>query len=93
MICPSHKSLSVMVQVELHKAEHPWMRSSKVLEGDLSREDRETERLYREFQGILNKLTPQKFQTLAEQALKLKIDSEQRLRGCIDKIFNVVHGV
>ena len=54
------------------------------------REDGETEELFRKFQGILNKLTPQKFQNLAEQALLLKIDSEERLKGCIDKIFTKV---
>ena len=54
------------------------------------REDGETEELFRKFQGILNKLTPQKFQNLAEQALQLKIDSEERLKGCIDKIFTKV---
>ena len=48
-------------------------------------EDRETEELFRKFQGILNKLTPQKFQNLAEQVLQLKIDNEERLKGCIDK--------
>ena len=50
----------------------------------------ETEELFRKFQAILNKLTPQKFQNLAEQALQLKIDSEERLKGCIDKIFTKV---
>ena len=50
----------------------------------------ETEELFRKFQGILNKLTPQKFQNLAEQALQLKIDDEERLKGCIDKIFTKV---
>ena len=54
------------------------------------REDRETEELFRKFQGILNKLTPQKFQNLAEQALRLKIDNEERLKGCIDMIFTKV---
>ena len=55
------------------------------------REDGETEELFRKFQAILNKLTAQKFQNLAEQALQLKIDSEERLKGCIDKIFTKVH--
>ena len=55
-----------------------------------SGEDGETEDLFRKFQSILNKLTPQKFKNLAEQALNLKIDSEQRLKGCIDKIFTKV---
>ena len=53
-------------------------------------EDRETEELFRKFQGILNKLTPQKFVDLAEQALQLKIDNEEKLKGCIDKIFTKV---
>ena len=52
--------------------------------------DRETEELFRKFQGILNKLTPQQFQNLAEQALQLKIDDEERLKGCTDKIFTKV---
>ena len=42
------------------------------------------------FQGILNKLTPQKFKELAEQAQNLEINTEDRLRGCIDKIFKKV---
>ena len=54
------------------------------------REGGETDELFRKFQGILNKLTPQKFQNLAEQALQLKIDDEERLKGCIDKIFTKV---
>ena len=33
---------------------------------------------------------PQKFKELAEKALALPIDSEDRLRGCIDKIFQKV---
>ena len=74
-----------MVQVELHKAINPWMRPRRV-EEDLSEE----KELFRKFQGILNKLTPQRFQILAEQALMLKVDSEQGLNGCIDRIFNVV---
>ena len=69
-----------MLQVELHRAMNPWMRPRKI-EEDL---------LFCNLQGILNKVTPQKFQILAEQALSLKINSEPRLRGCIDKIFNVV---
>jgi translation initiation factor 4G len=57
------------------------------------REDRETEELFRKFQGILNRLSPQRFQNQAEQALQLKIDDEERLKGCIDKIFTKVRGV
>ena len=41
-------------------------------------------------QGILNKLTPQKFKNLAENARELEINTEERLKGCIDKIFSKV---
>ena len=64
----------------------PLKESMKVLGGD----EKATAELYRKFQGILNKLTPQKFQSLAEQALELQIDTEERLRGVIDKIFTKV---
>lgn len=56
----------------------------------MSEEELATAELYRKFQAILNKLTPQKFQALAEQALKLEINSEERLKGVIDKIFTKV---
>ena len=46
--------------------------------------------VYRKLQGILNKLTPQKFQTLAEQALKLKINTEERLSRCVEMVLNNV---
>ena len=68
-------------KVELRKAENPWIRWSDC---------QKTMELYRKLQGILNKLTPQKFPTLAEQALMLKINTEERLKGVIDKIFTNV---
>ena len=40
--------------------------------------------------GILNKLTPQKFKKLANQALEMPINSEERLQGCVDIMINVV---
>ena len=46
--------------------------------------------LYRKTTSILNKLTPQKFQTLLTQILQLEIDSEERLKGVIDLIFEKV---
>ena len=40
--------------------------------------------------SILNKLTPQKFQTLMQQILELEINTEERLKGTIDLIFEKV---
>ena len=76
-----------MQKVVLHKAENPWMPQGKAETTDVSAEEAQTIELYRKFQGILNKLTPQKFQTLAEQALKLEINTEERLSGCVEMVF------
>ncbi len=78
-------------KVDLHKAAKPWMPVRAVEpERPLTEEEKTTQEIYRKFQGILNELTPQKFQALAEQALKLEINTEERLRGVIDKIFTNV---
>ena len=76
--------------MELHKAATPWNPKREAVVEGLTAAEQETQELYRKFQSILNKLTPQKFQSLAEQALKLEINSEERLKGAIDKIFTKV---
>ena len=40
------------------------------------------------FRGILNKLTPQKYETLIKKIDQLKIDSEDRVRRVLDLIFD-----
>ena len=76
--------------VELHKADQRWIPIRERTKEEKSEEEKVTADLYRKFQAILNKLTPQKFQSLAEQALTLQIDTEERLKGVIDKIFTKV---
>ena len=39
---------------------------------------------------ILNKMTPQKFQTLIHRAQRLHINTEQKLTGVVDLIFEKV---
>ena len=48
--------------------------------------------LYGKFLSILNKLTPQKFQKLAEQARELaeKMNTQERMDGCVEKLFHKV---
>ena len=46
--------------------------------------------ILRKVRSILNKLTPQKFQPLMVTFLSLEINSETRLRGVIDLIFEKV---
>ena len=79
--------------MELNKADKPWARPMMERQEEGSEESTKTTELYRKFQGILNKLTPQKFKSLAEQALQLEINTEERLRGVIDKIFTKVRRV
>ncbi|KPJ14184.1 Eukaryotic translation initiation factor 4 gamma 3 [Papilio machaon] len=44
--------------------------------------------LYATFRGILNKLTPQKFDTLVGKVRSLQIDTRSRLAGVIDLVFD-----
>ncbi len=46
--------------------------------------------LFGKFHTIVNELTPQRFHALAEQALKLEINTEERLGGCIDIVYTKV---
>lgn len=43
--------------------------------------------MYKQFRGILNKLTPQKFETLLDKVKNLEINTQKRLEGVIDLIF------
>jgi len=46
--------------------------------------------VYRKLRSILNKLTLEKMQKLMQQVNELNIDTEERLKGCIDVIFEKV---
>ena len=76
-------------KMKLNKAENPWVRPGRhQYKG--SKKSLKTTKLFRKFQGILNKITPQKFKVLAEQALMLEINTEKRLEGVTDMIFTRV---
>ncbi|ESO11029.1 hypothetical protein HELRODRAFT_97190 [Helobdella robusta] len=65
--------------ITLHTAENAWKPKKEA--------SSETEVVYKKIRAILNKLTPQKFQTLIEQVRHLPINTEERLKGCINIIF------
>lgn len=46
--------------------------------------------LYKRVRGILNKLTPEKFDRLVAQVQELPIDNSERLSGVIDLVFKKV---
>src|SRR4029434_2841239 len=47
----------------------------------------QTAELFRRIRSVLNKLTPQMFQPLMKQITEMTIDTEPRLKGVIDLVF------
>ncbi|XP_061776363.1 eukaryotic translation initiation factor 4 gamma 1a isoform X2 [Nerophis ophidion] len=93
-------SMSFSDDVQLNKAEKAWKPSAKkpsrgrdeetaaaTTTEEESPEQAETKEILKRLRSILNKLTPQKFQELMKQVGELAIDSEERLKGAIDLIF------
>ncbi|XP_022426349.1 eukaryotic translation initiation factor 4 gamma 1 isoform X6 [Delphinapterus leucas] len=85
-------TVSMTEDIKLNKAEKAWKPSSKrtVTDKDRGEEDTDgskTQDLFRRVRSILNKLTPQMFQQLMKQVTQLAIDTEERLKGVIDLIF------
>lgn len=89
--------MSLGDDVQLNKAEKAWKPSTKKPTrshgGEEVEDDRDdleqskTRELFKRLRSILNKLTPQKFQELMKQVQELTIDTEERLKGAIDLIF------
>ncbi|XP_073512178.1 eukaryotic translation initiation factor 4 gamma 3 isoform X3 [Phyllobates terribilis] len=80
-------NISVTDDVHLKKAENAWKPSGK---RDSQAEDPEnirTQALFRKVRSILNKLTPQMFNQLMKQVMDLTVDTEERLKGVIDLVF------
>uniref|UniRef100_A0A8C6R261 Eukaryotic translation initiation factor 4 gamma 1 n=1 Tax=Nannospalax galili TaxID=1026970 RepID=A0A8C6R261_NANGA len=78
--------------IKLNKAEKAWKPSSKRTAADKDRGEEDadgskTQDLFCRVRSILNKLTPQMFQQLMKQVTQLAIDTEERLKGVIDLIF------
>lgn len=87
--------MSLNDDVQLNKAEKAWKPSLKKPsrsnageeEEDDSPDQLKTQDVFKRLRSILNKLTPQKFQELMKQVTDLTIDTEERLKGAIDLIF------
>lgn len=80
-------TVSLNEDVKLNKAEKAWKPSSKRASEAEEPENVKTQELFRRVRSILNKLTPQMFQQLMKQVTELAIDTEERLKGVIDLIF------
>ncbi|XP_042299931.1 eukaryotic translation initiation factor 4 gamma 1-like, partial [Sceloporus undulatus] len=80
-------AVSLNEDVKLNKAEKAWKPSSKRATEPEDPENVKTQELFWRVRSILNKLTPQMFQQLMKQVTELSIDTEERLKGVIDLIF------
>uniref|UniRef100_A0A672LLP6 Eukaryotic translation initiation factor 4 gamma 3-like n=1 Tax=Sinocyclocheilus grahami TaxID=75366 RepID=A0A672LLP6_SINGR len=79
-------NVSVNDEVQLRTTENAWkpgMKRENVIEDMLWYPDE----LFRKVRSILNKLTPQMFSQLMKQVTDLTIDTEERLKGVIDLVF------
>ncbi|XP_035376089.1 eukaryotic translation initiation factor 4 gamma 3 isoform X3 [Electrophorus electricus] len=80
-------NVSVNDDVQLKKAENAWKPGGK-REGLAEDPDtQKTQELFRKVRSILNKLTPQMFTQLMKQVAELTVDTEERLKGVIDLVF------
>ncbi|CAL8366789.1 unnamed protein product [Boreogadus saida] len=89
-------SMSLNNEVQLNKAEKAWKPGvKKAVVGRGAEEGAEeddpeevkTQELFKRVRSVLNKLTPQMFQALMKQVTDMSIDTEARLKGVIDLIF------
>lgn len=76
-----------MNDVQLKEVENAW--KPKMLQGEdnRSKDEKETDELTRKFRSTLNKLTPENFDTLVKQIMSAKIDTTERLKICIELVF------
>ncbi|KAM3866697.1 eukaryotic translation initiation factor 4 gamma 1-like [Diretmus argenteus] len=78
-------SMSLNGDVQLNKAEKAWKTMKRVTKND--EEPAKTQELFKRLCAILNKLTPEMFVRLMKQVTELPIDTEERLKGVIDLIY------
>lgn len=79
-------SVSLTQEVELKTTSNPW-RPTKDIKEDVPTDVVETESLKKKFRSILNKLTPNNFESLAQAVSGLTIDNETKLGEVIDIVF------
>ncbi|XP_016380086.1 eukaryotic translation initiation factor 4 gamma 3-like isoform X2 [Sinocyclocheilus rhinocerous] len=80
-------NVSVNDEVQLRTTENAWkpgMKRENIIEDP---ETLKSQELFRKVRSILNKLTPQMFSQLMKQVTDLTIDTEERLKGVIDLVF------
>lgn len=82
-------SLSLREEVKLREAENAW-KPTRLKASDVDVEEAKTESLAKKVRSVLNKLTPQKFDTLVSQVRALNIDTKERMERVINLVFEKV---
>ncbi|KAH8255080.1 hypothetical protein KR038_010513, partial [Drosophila bunnanda] len=87
-----HVNLSLNQDVKLNENENAWrprlLNKLSVTENDSNlKATQEKDDLVRRVRGILNKLTPERFDTLVEEIIKLKIDTPDKMDEVIVLVF------
>ncbi|XP_041425848.1 eukaryotic translation initiation factor 4 gamma 3 isoform X14 [Xenopus laevis] len=80
-------NIAVSDDVHLKKAENAWKPNVKRESLPEDPDSIRTQALFRKVRSILNKLTPQMFNQLMKQVTDLTVDTEERLKGVIDLVF------
>lgn len=79
-------SASLNQEVELKTSSNPW-RPAKDVKEEVPQDVVDTDSLKKKFRSILNKLTPNNFESLAQSVTLLNIDTESKLGDVIDIVF------
>lgn len=89
-----HVNLSLNQDVKLNETENAWrprqqnkLDNDNVPSLDEKSSTHEKDELVRRVRGILNKLTPERFDTLVEEIIKLKIDTPEKMDEVIVLVF------
>ncbi|XP_062253784.1 eukaryotic translation initiation factor 4 gamma 3-like [Platichthys flesus] len=80
-------SLSVHDSVHLKKSGNAWKPGMKRESLPAEPESHITQDLFKKGHSILNKVTPEKFNHLMKQVWDLTIETEERLKGVVDLVF------
>ncbi|XP_057324765.1 eukaryotic translation initiation factor 4 gamma 3-like [Microplitis mediator] len=82
-----HLSLSLNETIKLHESINAW-KPTPLKNNKTAEDDEKTQLLYKKFRSILNKLTPEKFDKLVGQVRELEIDTQEKLQGVINLVFD-----
>jgi len=83
---PKVIQIPIFERVELRRCENPWVKP-RLMEKNLSENERKMKYLERHCCAILNKLTPQKFKALVAAMTMLEVDNVEKLELICDLVF------